>query len=114
MVSVMLISLSTRAILEVLYVSNQISCLLLPGIPDPSTVMSCGILAYFFPRAKGLQSSRGGYFAIAKQYHGKYSPYFLLLLYCDEEGVGGLSYLISDRLSLVSAFPLNYLEEENK
>ena len=77
----------------------------------------CDVLRHsclFFPCAKGLQSSRGGYFAIAKQYHGKYSPYFLLLLYCDEEGFGGLSSLLSDRLSLVSAFPLNYLEEENK
>ena len=37
-----------------------------------------------------------------------------LSLYCDEEGIGGLSYLLSDRLSLVSAFPLNYIEEENK
>ena len=114
MVSVMLISLSTPTIPEVLYLSNQISCLLLPGLPDPSTVMSCGILAYFFPCAKGLQSSRGEYFAIAKQYHGNYSPFFLLLLYRDEEGFGGLSSLLSDRLSLLSAFPLNYIEEENK
>ena len=33
-----------------------------------------------FPCAKGLQSSQGGYFAIAKRCPGEYSPYFLLSL----------------------------------
>ena len=88
--------------------------LLLPGLPDLSTMMSCGSLVSFFPCAKGIQSYRGDYFAIAKRCPGKSSPYSLLFLYCDEEGIGGLSSLLSDRLSLVSSFPLNYIEEENK
>ena len=114
MLLAMLIALPPRAILEVMYLSNHNSCLLLPGLPDISTMMSCGSLVYFFLCAKGIQSYRGDYFAISKRCPGKSSPYFLLFLYCDEEGIGGLSSLLSDRLSLVSSFPLNYIEEENK
>ena len=112
--SVMLISLFTRAILEVLSFSTRYFHLLFPGLPYPSTAMSCGSIVSFFPFVKGLQSYWRGYFVIAKQYPGKYSTYLLLSLYCDEEGIGGLSSLLSERLSLVAAFTLNYIEEENK
>ena len=88
---------------------NSVFHLLFPGLLYPSTAMSCGSIVSFFPFVKGLQSYWRGYFVIAKQYPGKYSTYLLLSLYCDEEGIGGLSSLLSERLYLVAAFTLNYI-----
>ena len=53
MVLVMLIALYARALLEILYPYNQNSRLFLPGLPDPSTAMSCGSLVYVYTLCEG-------------------------------------------------------------
>ena len=80
MLLVMLVALPPLAILEVMYLSNHNSCHMLPGLPDPSTAISCYSLVSFFPYAKGFQSYRRDYFVITKRCPGKSYPYFLLSL----------------------------------
>ena len=81
MLSAMFIVISERALLEVLSLSTQNYCLLLPGIPAPSTEMSCGSLVSFFPVRRDSEVLGGNTSWLRSDVLGSILPtcyYFLL------------------------------------
>ena len=85
--------------------------LLSPGylvhLGDIGWCQYCGvILVPWFPSDKGAPKFLEVLLCSCNRCTGKYYPCLLFVLSLDKEGINGLSYLLPNRISFVSVFPL--------
>ena len=79
--------------------------------PDRSFMEVLEDFCLLFPCFQGDKNFLEGLFHAGDQCPGKSDPCLLVSYFCDEEGLHGLFYLISNSITLVSVFPLHSVQE---